>query len=480
MKQNNVLNLVPQIPYDDRADHNIFFNWDSYKVGMWKMYPPGTTEVYSFIESRGGELNEIVATGVKQFIHQYLSKPLTQQDVDDLDVFFKLRPESFSKANVQAIVDKHNGYLPLHIRTVPEGTVIPVGTPFVVVSNTDEEAYWLTTAVETNLLSFVWSMVSVATLAREFKKKIKYWNDKTSPGFGDGLDWQLHNFGDRGAKPGFAKYAGLAHMISFNGNDCIAGTKYVFDTYKDKDRLFGYSIPASEHTISSSWGPDREKEYALNMIAQFKDEHPAISIVADTYNVYEFVKMVVTDPDILAALKELADMGKKIVIRPDSGSFDEVLPKLLNTVADAMGYTVNELGLKILPPGIGFIWSDGNTLDNIDEIYKVVEDNGWASQNLVIGVGGFLVDSMMRDSQKFAMKGSNVIINGESIGICKSPITAAWKKSKKGKFSVIKNGDTYSWKPYEEGDPCVMETVYYNGLVPEVESFQAVKDRAAV
>lgn len=461
------------------ADTNQFFNQDSYKVGMWKMYPPGTTEVYSFIESRGGIYDEIVAVGARHFINQYLSKPLSANDIDELVEFFSMRPESFSEDNLRYILDKYNGYMPLHIKAIPEGTVIPTGVPFVTVVNTDPEAYWLTTAIETLLLSFVWSMVSVATLSREMKKIIKKWNDKTSPGF-DGLNYQLHNFGDRGAKPGFAKYAGLAHMISFSGNDCLAGTKYVLDVYKDKDRVYGLSIPASEHSISCAWGPDNEKGYVLNMIDQFKEEHNAISIVADTYDIYNFTRMVVTDPDIRSRLAELESRGKKIVFRPDSGAPSEVLPKMLDIISENMDHTVNEIGYKILPPCIGIIWGDGVTSDSLDDIFGAAEKHGWASQNIVVGSGGFLVDSMMRDNLKFAMKASNVVISGESKGIQKNPITAAWKKSKTGKFSLVQVDGKYTWKNAEEGDKCLMETIYYNGTIEPAESFQIVKDRAVI
>lgn len=464
----------------EHSTKSVFFTQDSYKLAMHKMYPPDTTEVYSFIESRGGIFDEIVAIGVRHFVLKFLDKQITENEYNELVAFFKLRPEGFDESKLRYIIDRHNGYLPLHIKALPEGTIVPTGVPFVIVYNTDPEAYWLTTVIETVLLSYVWSCVSVATLAREMKKLIKKWNDETSPGF-EGLNYQLHNFGDRGAKPGFAQYSGIGHMTQFGGNDCIIATKYVYDVYADKDKVYGLSIPASEHSISTAWGPEREKEYVLNMIDSFKDgPWPGISIVADTYNVYEFTRMIVTDKDIRSRLAELAANGKKVVLRPDSGAPEEVLIKMLDIISEEMSYSLNAANYKVLPPGLGIIWGDGVCLESINTIFNSLKNHGWASQNIVLGCGGYLVDSMMRDSLKFAMKASNVIIADIELPIGKNPITASWKKSKKGKFAVIMKDGKITWKNYEPGDECLLETVYINGYVPPAESFQNVIDRSAI
>lgn len=461
------------------SQHNIIFEADSYKLGMHLMYPDHTTEMYSFIESRGGMFKEMVVAGVPQFVNDYLTTPFTEEDVQELEDFFKLRDESFDTTKLRHIVKKHGGYLPLEIKALPEGTVIPVGTPFAIVYNTDPDAYWLTTLIETVFLSYVWSMVSVATLVREMKKKIKSWNDKTCSDF-EGIDYQLHNFGDRGAKPGFAKLAGTMHLLSFNGTDCIASSRHIYKTYNEKDKVFGSSIPASEHSISTTWGRYKEKDYVLRMIGQFKDKHPAMSIVADTYNIFKFTEMVCTDTDIQAAIKDLADMGKKVVLRPDSGEPDVVLEAMLSTIELHMGSSVNNDGYKLLPPGIGIIWGDSITLEKIDIIYDTLERLGWASCNIVIGSGGYITDFMGRDHLKFAMKGSNAIVAGETIEIMKEPITAAWKKSKKGKFSVVMKDNVLTWKIAEKDDICLLETVYINSNFSGFGKFQDCKDRAAL
>lgn len=458
--------------------NNIFFNSDSYKIGMFAMYPENITEVYSFIESRGGMFKEVVVSGVNQFISDYLVNPMSDSDIDDLVSFFKLRPEPFNEENFRRVISYNGGYLPLEIKALPEGTVVPNGVPMVTIKNTIPEAYWLTTMMETVILSYVWSMSSVATITRELKKVLKKWNDKTSAGFA-GIDFQMHNFGDRGAKPGFAKYAGNAHLINFMGTDSIIGTKYVLDNYDEKDRVFGYSVPASEHSISTAWGPDKEKEYVLNMINKFKDNFDIISIVADTYDIFKFTNMIVTDKDIVESVKELAKMGKKIVIRPDSGDPINVLPVMFDILSNTHGYTKNDQGYKVLNPGIGVLWGDGITIETVDNILKTMSDLGWASQNLVFGCGGYITDFMGRDDLKFAMKASNIVIDGKSIPIGKDPVTAAWKKSKKGKFSVVMNTDwKLTWRSGENLIGDKLETVYVNGWFKGFGSFQDVKNRA--
>lgn len=456
---------------------NVFIHADSYKLGMWAMYPDDTSEVYSFIESRGGMFDKIVTMGAHHFVKDYLCKPLNRNDIDRIARVCAARNEPFNREKFQEIIDQTNGYIPVIIKSVPEGTVLKSGMPFVTIKNTLPSAYWVTTIVETVLLSYVWSMTSVATLVANMKKVIKNYQ-YTSPNHN--IDYMLHNFGDRGAKIGFAGYAGVAHLLSFNGTDCTRATEYIMDNYPDYD-TYGVSVPASEHSISTSFGRDgSEKAYVLKMMKLF-DKYDIVSVVGDTYNIFNFTKFVVTDQDIKSLLIELGKTGKKLVIRPDSGEASDVLEAMLSIIDEHYGSYKNDAGYKVINPGLGLIWGDGINLDTLDEIYANLARLGWSFENLTTGCGGYITDFMMRDDLKFAMKASNVFINGKSVPICKDPITAAWKKSKMGKFSLIRGDDGVITVINGENYPGdILETIYENGWAKEFQYFSDSKANASL
>lgn len=444
---------------------NPILNADSYKIGMPQMYKPGITEVYSFIESRGGEYDEIVVSGISSFIDEYLTEPLSVENVDKISEFLALRDEPFDRARYDQIVSLHGGKYPLEIMALAEGTVVPVGVPVAVVRNTSPEAYWLTTTIETAFLRTVWSSTTVATKAREIRKVIKVFYDETCDS-GESFEWQLHNFGDRGAHGSdIAARAGAAHLLSFSGTDSLIGTYYVKEKFEEH-QVFGYSVPASEHSISTSWGDDfsSEKSYVIHMIDTFSPKYGIISIVSDTYNIFEFVKMVCTDNDIVARVKALGSEGKKIVLRPDSGNPVTLIPWILEQIQNAYGVKINSKGYKTLPPGIGLIWGDGINIHTIKSILETLKKAGWAASCVVFGMGGALTGLMGRDDQKFAMKASNIIIDGTGKGIAKKPVTDTTKTSKYGKFAVFEGHDgKLTWSNDFNRPGNLLKQVYLNG-----------------
>lgn len=46
------------------------------------------------------------------------------------------------------VLQHHNGYLPLRIKAVPEGTVVPYKNVLFTVENTDPKCFWLTNFFE--------------------------------------------------------------------------------------------------------------------------------------------------------------------------------------------------------------------------------------------------------------------------------------------------------------------------------------------
>ena len=128
---------------------NIILNTDSYKHSHWMQYPEGTTRVHSYIESRGGEYEKICFFGLQMFIKKYLLNPITLEQIDTAKEITEAHGEPFNYDGWKGILTKHQGKLPIVIKAVPEGSVIPVRNVLVTVENTDPDFPWLTSFIET-------------------------------------------------------------------------------------------------------------------------------------------------------------------------------------------------------------------------------------------------------------------------------------------------------------------------------------------
>jgi nicotinamide phosphoribosyltransferase len=172
---------------------SILINTDSYKFSQYNQYPEKTTNVYSYVESRGGTWNQTVFFGLQIFLKEYLTAPITQEDIDFAEQLVLSHGEPFNREGWEYILHKHNGKLPLRIKAVPEGSVIPVKNVLVTVENTDPNCWWLTSYVETALLRSIWYGTTVCTSSYESKRIIlDYLNKTGDPSL---IDFKLHDFG---------------------------------------------------------------------------------------------------------------------------------------------------------------------------------------------------------------------------------------------------------------------------------------------
>lgn len=233
--------------------NNIILNSDSYKYCMWKLYPPGTEYVYSYIESRGGKWDKTVFFGLQAYIKEYLTQPITQSNIDEAEEIILANGEPFYREGWEYILNNHNGYLPVIIKAVPEGSIIPTKNVLATIENTDPKCFWLPTFLETSILRSTWYGTSVATNSWHIKNIIKKWAEKN--GDSTNLNFKLHDFGSRGVSSfESAGIGGAAHLVNFRGTDNIAGIVFAQKYYGAVNP--GQSVPASEHSISSSWGND--------------------------------------------------------------------------------------------------------------------------------------------------------------------------------------------------------------------------------
>ena len=458
---------------------NILLNTDSYKVSMFKQYPAGTTGVYSYIESRGGRYDRTVFFGLQAFIKEYLLLPITQSDIDIADEILTAHGEPFNRAGWQYILDKHNGYLPVVIRAVPEGTVVPIKNVLATIENTDPECFWLTTWLETALLRAIWYPTTVATQSHRIREVILDYLEKTGdPGL---IDFKLHDFGARGVSSlESAGIGGAAHLVNFMGSDTISGILYAREFYNAG--IAGFSIPAAEHSTITSWGRDNEVKAYANMVAQFARPGSIVAVVSDSYDVFNAASKLWGEE----LRQQVVDSGATVVIRPDSGDPILVNRKLISILGERFGYTTNSKGFKVLN-NVRLIQGDGVNEHTIRMILGDFMVNGWSSDNIAFGMGGALLQQVDRDTQKFAMKCSSVHVRGQWLDVQKDPATDPGKKSKAGRVTLWKSGGEWAsdvdqptgWHDRASGEFVEMlETVYQDGRLVKEISFEQVRANA--
>ena len=463
---------------------NLVLLADAYKYAHHKLYYPGTTEIYSYLESRGGMFDETVFFGLQYFLKEYLAgEAFTQADLDEAEGFLLQvfgRSDVFDKSKFQYILDKYNGRLPVKIKSVAEGTRVPVGKVLMTIENTDPECYWLTNFLET-LLMQVWYPCTVATLSNQVKKAVTgYYAETATNGAEAGIDFVLNDFGFRGVSSvESAKLGGAAHLLNFNGSDNLAGSAMAINYY-DAQKVYGLSIPATEHSICTLLGKEGELEIFKHVLKTFPTG--IIACVSDSYNIFRACEEYWGED----LKEEILKRDGTLVIRPDSGDPVMTLLEIFEILFNKFGYTVNSKGYKVLPPQLRVIQGDGVNYESIKTIYAALKQAGISAENLVLGMGGALLQKVDRDTQRFALKCSSAIVNGVEVNVAKSPtemnangdITASFKKSKSGRLKLVKiNGDfTTVTEAGNESFADELHTVFENGELVNTITFEQVRD----
>ena len=439
---------------------NLILQTDSYKLTHHAMYPPGTKHVYSYLEARAGaQYPFTVFFGLQYLLKEYLEgSRVTQSDVTEA---FQVAAGHFG-VNHQfnkdwATIAQEGGRLPIRIRAVAEGAVVPVGNVLLTIENTDPRFPWLTNALE-SLIFKVWYPTTVAT--------VSYWIRQTLvKNYGVDPSFMLHDFGYRGvSSEESAMMGGAAHLLSFMGTDTLPAMRMLHHYY-GAPMVSAYSVAASEHSVMTSEGPEGELGIALRIIAQ--NSNAIVSLVADSYNYYKFV-------DAMIANKEIVDRYKvKLVIRPDSTTAEHPTPESL------VVWTLKRQLEKFGKIHYNVLWGDGIDPYGIIRICDAVEREVGKEyvQNLVFGMGGGLLQKVNRDTQRFAIKCSAQFRDDKWIDISKNPLDAS-KKSKAGRLALVKGAHGPMTVPYEQslgGD--MLHTVYENGVITKQYTWDQIHRR---
>ena len=423
---------------------NPIMQGDAYKYSHKWQYPSGTGFISSYVESRGGRWDSTVFSGLQILLMDWEANPIEHWMIDEAKAYITEAGLPFHEDGWRIIVDELDGKMPVKIQALPEGINAPTKTVLVQIVNTDNRFLWLPSFLETVILRATWYMTTVATISRAVKKVIKANLLETADNL-DGLPFKLHDFGACGATSHeSASIGGFGHLINFWGTDTVEALP-VADVYYGT-RNAGFSIPASEHSTASAWGPDREEDYVRHMLNTFPvnplpEGVPCIiSIVSDTYDYFNMIRNVYCG----TMRDEIRDSGKVVVPRPDSGDPVEIQRETFRIYEELLDDVyINSKGYKMLPDYFRGIQGDGVNPDSIDAILAMLKEEGWSGDNLVFGMGGKLLQAEIdRDTQRFAMKASAAQFdNLPWADIYKSPITDAGKKSKRGRFAVMYDGE---------------------------------------
>ncbi|MGO1001482.1 nicotinate phosphoribosyltransferase [Lysobacter sp. CA196] len=411
---------------------NLLLNTDSYKASHWLQYPPGTDATFFYVESRGGVHDRTVFFGLQAILKEYLAKPVTHADVDEARDLFAAHGEPFNEAGWRYIVDTHGGLLPIRIRAVPEGTVVPTHQALVTIESTDPQAYWVPSYLETLLLR-LWYPVTVATISWHAKQTIRQFLERTSDDPEGQLPFKLHDFGARGvSSTESAAFGGAAHLVNFLGTDTVSGLLLARRYYHEP--MAGYSIPAAEHSTITSWGREHEVDAYRNMLTQFGKPGAIVAVVSDSYDIFHAIR----EHWGKTLRNEVIASGATLVVRPDSGDPVDVVQQCVSMLDEAFGHTVNGKGYKVLNH-VRVIQGDGINPTSIRAILERITSYGYATDNLAFGMGGALLQRLDRDTQKFALKCSAARIHGEWIDVYKDPVTDKGKSSKRGRMTLVRH-----------------------------------------
>lgn len=450
---------------------------DSYKASQKRTYPKGTEYIYSYIESRGGQYDKTLWFGYTYIIKKYFMAPITTAQVDEAERFYALHGEPFDRTEWDYVVEKLDGKLPLEIRAIPEGTLIEGKNVLLTVTNTDPNCYGIVSFFET-LLMRVWYPTTIATRDWYIKQEILKYFDETSDSTTPEKDvlFKLHDFGARGTSSGeSAAIGGMAHLVNFAGTDTVAGIVCAMENYDSG--MCGWSIPAGEHSCVTSYGKKGEKEYFKNILELFGKPDALFACPIDSYDTFGFIEHVLG-----FYIEELKKSGATYVARPDSGDPLTMPVEVIEKMGELYGYTVNSKGYKVLPKYLRAIQGDGITYETLPIIMQNLMLAGWSIDNLAFGMGGGMLQLLGRDDLKFAMKCSAIRIDNKWVDVFKDPNTQPDKKSKKGRFHVIKVRGVYKTfnainydiiQPDNELHVC-----YLNGELIINDNFLVIQNRA--
>lgn len=488
---------------------------DSYKASQFNMFndeqfdedglKERLVEMYAFIEPRkGAKHSHVVVAGVQVVTKQLANICVTMKHIKDMICFYASHFSTptydgrytFNPYPWLKVVLEYDGKLPLQLHGLPEGTIVSVAVPIVTLESVDSDCAQLVSHFEGLVQKAIWYPTTVATNALAISSVILNALKQTATDevIASWLPFAIQDFGYRAVtSEESATIGGLAALYITMGSDTVTAVALAMDTLSGGS-MVGYSVAACEHNQAFSKGRKGEFKFIKRLITE---TYPSgiLSVVADTYDTEANVEMITTG--------ELRDLilarDGTYVIRPDSQLLNEdgtemtpaeTISKIFSILDKNLKEfnTVNEKGFKVLNKKYKVIYGDGLTPEKIKQVLKRMVADGWCASNIVFGVGGNLLQNVTRDTERFAMKASQLVFEVENTNgnvwmevrdTCKE---TPGKQSKKGRFHICsKDGviQCFDTKDATKPDlPNMLEMYFSKGeVVHKLDDLSTIRER---
>jgi nicotinamide phosphoribosyltransferase len=473
---------------------------DFYKATHLSMIPANMTKSVSYYTPRKSRINrwpKVVNFGLQMFIKNWLidefNENFFKQSKNKVVAEYK-RVMEYSMGvgicDLSKVEKLHDlGYLPIEIIALPEGMLVPMGCPIFGITNTHDDFAWLPQALESLISAEVWYPMITATVGYEYRKIVnRYYNftcDDNAP-----RRRALGNFdfrGDMGVDAALKASAGW--LLSFVNTATVPSIPFMEKMYNcdiTNDEV-GFGAVSTEHFVMCSNSakdimdnpdetyqykdidPMRERVFLKKLLTELYP-NTSFSCVCDSYDYWNVVK------NILPTLKdEILNHNGCMLIRGDSGDCVKVVTETVFELWKIFGGTINSKGYKVLDPHVKAIYGDSITVERAEKIYEVLKANGFAAQNVALGVGSFsmhcieengILKPFTRDTFSSAIKAVYAEFKNEDnsitkLSIFKDPKTDRenggdnMKKSHKGCCRVF-------WKNKLNGDIAYEDNLTYD------------------
>lgn len=501
---------------------------DFYKMCHLVQIPDGMTKSVSYFTPRKSRVDMwpmVINFGLQAFIKEWLIENFNETffnrpEEEVVNEYRRICENTMVKENygLDRIIELHRlGYLPIEIWALPEGVKVPMHVPIFGITNTHPDFAWLGQALESLISAEMWYPMITATVGHTYREIVDKWYDKTVD---DNIPHRraLGNFdfrGDQGVDASLKAAGGW--LLSFVNTATVGSIPWMEKMYNcncEKEEV-GFGAVSTEHFVMCSnsafdtimypdaiypWkniDPHRERIFIKKMLTELYP-NTSFSCVSDSYDYWNVVE------NILPTLKdEILNHNGCMLVRGDSGDCVEVVTKTVFKLWDIFGGTVNSKGYKVLDPHIKALYGDSITVERAEKIFSILEENGFAANNVSLGVGSFSQHCIMeneilkpftRDTFSMAIKAVYAEFTDKDgniipINVYKDPKTdretgEGFKKSQRGCCIVYlnENGqyaytDEHDWLTASHSYLQQLKPVFKDGILLIDESLNTIRQR---
>lgn len=474
---------------------------DFYKAVHSDMLPEKIEKSVSYFTPRMSRVkmwDTVVMFGLQAFIKTYLMDYFKEEFFDrKLDEvvgeYDRVLGAALGKGAYKSekIVKLHKlGYLPIEIKALLEGTRAPMHVPMFEISNTHPEFAWLPQALESLISAEMWHPMISATVGASYRDIVeKYYQISVEDSIPK--ERALGDFSFRGQESlQSAVKSSAGWCLSFYNTATVPVIPFLEEMYccDCTKEPVAYGAVSTEHSVMcSNYVVDGDEITLLRRLLTEIYPNTSFSAVLDSYDYWNVID------NILPQLKkEILAHNGCMLMRGDSGDCVEVVTKTVFKLWDIFGGIVNAKGYKVLDPHVKAIYGDSITIQRCETIYKILIENGFACNNVSLGVGSFsmqcieeegMLKPFTRDTFSACIKATYCEVAGKPISIFKDPKEGGFKKSQKGVCRVFRDAegkivfqDGYTMESVL-GQENLLETVFKDGVLVREQSLAEIRER---